>query len=413
MSRTKHVLRALVFVFTFFAALLGISAPALAQSNGLWGGWCGQVSWSNGSTSDTWLLFLQNQGWSSSLTSGDLGGGSYTLSGNRIILREGDAPHNVITATISGERITGTVTNDRGERGTFAIGQMHPPGGPRASSPLPPDFSPEAAQRVLNGEREQLASAVTWGWTEQGSEYWRAVYTGSGALPAAARSALQDWIVRYNRGEQPRCDYRLLGAGGVGGGGGSMAGVWNVHVIWGDGQTGDTVWDLNSNGTFRSRGGDTGTWTQSGATFSAQFTTGEARCRYQGSFTANSASGAIPATSDCFGGTFTMTRAGGGGASGGSSWGAIAGDWQLTANLRGNTCSRYYRFADRGSYLQWYTGDNASNLGEQTSGGNFRDMGGGRIFYDGYADQYFQVVGGELVRTDAQGNRYCTFQRVR
>lgn len=421
MLLTKHGLRALVFVFAFVGALLGISSPALAQSNMLYGGWCGQISWSNGTTSDTWFLFLQNQGWSSSLTSGNLGGGSYSLSGSRITFRGDDAPRNVINATISGERITGTVTNDNGQRGTFAIAMLHPPGGARASSPLPPDFSPDAAQRALTGERDQLASAVTWGWTQQGSEYWRSVYQGSGPLPAAARAALQDWITRYNRNEQPRCDYRLLGAGGSvaggggsGGGGGSLAGSWTVHVVWGDGQAGDTSWDLRSDGSFQSRGGDAGTWSQSGNRFTSQFTSGEARCRYNGAIRGDTISGEIPATPDCFGGTFSMTRSGSGGSGGGGqSWRAIAGDWQLIQNLRGNTCSRYYRFTDRGDHLQWYTGDNASSLGEQTSGGNFRDMGGGRIFYDGYDDQYFQIVGGQLVRTDARGTQYCTFRRVR
>ncbi|WP_395645431.1 toll/interleukin-1 receptor domain-containing protein [Terricaulis sp.] len=96
----------------------------------------------------------------------------------------------------------------------------------------------------------------------------------------------------------------------------------------------------------------------------------------------------------------------------GPSWRAIAGDWRLTANLRGNTCSAYYRFIDRGSYLQWYTGADASSLAEQTSGGAFSDVGGGRIFYSGYDDQYFQIVGGDLIRTDAQGNRFCTFARA-
>lgn len=95
-----------------------------------------------------------------------------------------------------------------------------------------------------------------------------------------------------------------------------------------------------------------------------------------------------------------------------ASWRGIAGDWQLTANLRGNTCSAYYRFVDRGTYLQWYTGTDAASLNEQTSGGAFSDMGGGRIFYAGYDDQYFQVIGGDLIRTDSQGNRYCTFTRV-
>lgn len=404
MLATKHVLRALVFVFTIFAAALGLSTPASAQSNLLYGGWCGQISWSNGGTSDTWLLFLQNQGWSSSLTAGDLGGGSYTLSGNRITFRQDDAPHNVITATINGERITGTATNDRGERGTFAIAMLHPPGGPRTSSPLPPDFSSNAAQQALNGDREQLASAVTWGWTEQGSEYWRNIYNGSGALPSAARAALQDWIQRENAGEQPRCGYRLVNSSSA-----SFVGAWNVHVTWSDGQTGDTLWTVRDNGTFDSNGGSAGNWTQTGSSFSAQFTTGEARCRYQGSISGDTASGAVPATSECFGGVFSMTRAGGGD----SSWRGIAGDWSLLENLRGNTCSRYYRFVDRGTFLQWHTGENAAGLGEQTSGGTFRDMGGGRIFYNNYDDQYFQVVGGQLVRTDAQGNRYCTFQRVR
>ena len=101
------------------------------------------------------------------------------------------------------------------------------------------------------------------------------------------------------------------------------------------------------------------------------------------------------------------------GVSSGGAWRAIAGDWELTQNLQGNTCSQFYRFIDRGSYLDWYTGENAGQYGQQTDASNFRDMGGGRIFYNGYDDQYFQIVGSELVRTNAGGTRYCTFHRAR
>lgn len=98
---------------------------------------------------------------------------------------------------------------------------------------------------------------------------------------------------------------------------------------------------------------------------------------------------------------------------GGGEWRALVGDWQLTANLRGNTCSAYYRFIDSGSALTWYSGNDASSLGLQTSNDNFRDLGGGVVFYSDYDDQHFQIIGGELVRTDSSGARFCTFRRVR
>ncbi|WP_395645430.1 hypothetical protein [Terricaulis sp.] len=102
---------------------------------------------------------------------------------------------------------------------------------------------------------------------------------------------------------------------------------------------------------------------------------------------------------------------GGTSASASGGWHAIAGDWELIQNLQGNTCSRYYRFTDRGAYLDWYTGENTGALGQQTDASNFRDVGGGRIFYEGYDDQYFQLEGSQLVRTNAGGTRYCTFRR--
>lgn len=198
-----------VACLTLGLAMFG-ATPVQAQNTELYGSYCGRVTWDGRGPIDTWIIFLRGERYSTALTVGaftDASEGTRSQSGASVIMRSNDAPHYVMTTIVGDGRINGTVTNDRGERGVISLSQMRGTGGGLRSSPVPPDFEPQSARSVLAGNWEDLQRFTTWGWTAQGSDYWRSAYNAGPPLPADARAAIEDWIRRYEAGEQPRCGY--------------------------------------------------------------------------------------------------------------------------------------------------------------------------------------------------------------
>lgn len=205
----------------------------------------------------------------------------------------------------------------------------------------------------------------------------------------------------------------------------SVAGRWDGTWRWDGSEDGHGTFVLNADGTFRMEDYDfSGRWGMNGPGFWLRIDQGLAAV-YSGRVNSDGTITGSLSNNDNMTGTFTFVRSsggggagkpgavGGGGGGGSGSWRAIAGDWRLISNLRGNTCSAYYRFVDQGAALAWYSGADASHLGVQTATSNFSDLGNGVIFYTDYDDQHFQIVGDQLVRSDSSGARFCTFRRVR
>lgn len=188
------------------AALFALATPAHAQNTDLYGGYCGEVTWSGQAPIDAWIIFRTENRWSAPLSVGpfmDGSDGTYTQSGTMVTFRGNEGPHYVITASASGGRIVGEVTADDGRHGVISLTQMEGAGS-LLSSNVPPDFVIESAQQALQGDMQGVSRATVWAWTAQGSAYWRAIRQGA-SLPPDAAEAMRDWIRRAQAGEQPVC----------------------------------------------------------------------------------------------------------------------------------------------------------------------------------------------------------------
>ena len=202
---SKLVLR----IATFAAVVLtGATLAPAAHAQDVFGAYCGQVTWNGQAPIHTWLVFMNGGRYSTASSDGaftDAPDGAYVQNGTSLTLRSDLAPNYAATATAANARVVGVVTDNSGRSGVISLTQMTGTGAGLRSSPLPPDFSSDAAQRALNGQIEAVGEAVTWSWTPQGSDYWRAIQQ-SGQLPPAAADALRDWIRRAQVGERPVCD---------------------------------------------------------------------------------------------------------------------------------------------------------------------------------------------------------------
>lgn len=188
-------------------ALATTLAPA-AHAQTLRSAYCGEVTWQGQAPEDTWIMMLNEDRWTSPPRQGPLSAaptGLRTVNGAHITMRSNDAPNFNISAVLTDERIIGEITAADGRRGVITLTHMRPLNREVSSSSVPPSFVVEAAQRALAGDMEGLNQAFSWGWTPQGSAYWRTI-AQSGALPDHARAAITDWLRRARAGERATCD---------------------------------------------------------------------------------------------------------------------------------------------------------------------------------------------------------------
>lgn len=192
-------------------AVAVIAAAALApaaHAQTLRSAYCGSVIWQGQAPETTWIMMLNQDRWTSPIRNSPLSAahdGMRTLNGAHLVMRSNDAPFFNINAVLTDERIIGEVTAEDGRRGIITLTHMRPLDRSAGSGPLPPGFVAQEAQRALAGNAEEaLNRAFSWGWTAQGSAYWRDI-AGSGSLTGEARAIINDWIRRANAGERSTC----------------------------------------------------------------------------------------------------------------------------------------------------------------------------------------------------------------
>ncbi|MBC7768243.1 MAG: hypothetical protein H7124_05600 [Phycisphaerales bacterium] len=130
------------------AALLALAAPASAQDEAL-GPYCCEVTWQGQAPIDTWVYLRRNGSWTAAVEGAlsEVDRGPYTLNGATLTMSGGESVQYQIGATAAGGRLSGNVSASDGRRGVISMTQMRGTAAGLRSSPLPPNFSPEAAER--------------------------------------------------------------------------------------------------------------------------------------------------------------------------------------------------------------------------------------------------------------------------
>lgn len=353
------------FGYLFIAFwLVFAGAVAQAQTN-VAGSWDVQFRWHDGAQQEgAFTIELARGGtWRNNYSET----GTWRVSGDYFTLRYDVFPNSEYRGTISGNSITGVITNARGESGSFTLSRGGGGGDSSSSSG---------------------SSAFVGRWT--GSTDWAGTdYDSTGAWWDFRSSGVfidnngdgGDWSANGNR-----ITFQYIRPNGTRGStytatrsGDSLSGTMTNGEISGtfslrrsggvlpafigrfagstdwpgsDYDSSNAWWDFGSDGTFYDNNGDRGDWTASGNRITFQYirANGTRGSTYTGTLSGESLRGTMTNTE--ISGTFSLRRTSGGGGGGSASTSpalqAIVGEWRST----GSDTSRW-RFSWDGSTLIW------------------------------------------------------------
>lgn len=386
------------FFAAFWILFAGLAVEAAAQTN-VAGRWQVSFRWHDGAqqTGDFTLDLARNGTWSNNYNET----GTWRVSGDYFTMRYDVAPNSEYRGTISGDTITGVITNSRGETGSFTLTRGG--GGGSSSSGGSSQFVGRWGGSTDWAGTDYDSTGAWWDFRPNGTFIDN---NGDGGDWSASGNRLTFQYIRPNgtrgstytatlsgdnlRGTMTNGEisgtFALRRTGGVVP---AFIGRFGGTTDWPGSEydSSNAWWDFRSDGTFTDNNGEGGNWSASGSSITFQYirANGDPGSTYTGTLSGDNLRGTMTNTE--ISGTFSLRRTSGGGAQTGALQ-ALTGEW------RDESGSSRWRFSWQGDTLVWET-----NYGE---GWSVRTRLRGAIKPSGYIGfepvegNAFEVVGDRM-----------------